>query len=247
MFEEKVAVITGASGGIGKAITESLAREKATVILTYKNNKESAENIRQEIIKNGGKASIYQADVSEEEDVKRLFSAIKKEFGKIDILINNSGITKDGFLPIMSSKKFDEVIQVNLKGTYLCCREAVKQMILKKQGTIINIASTSGISGAIGQTNYSASKGGIIAFTKSLALEVAQYNIRANVVAPGFIETQMTKKMDQKTLNKMLELIPLKRLGRPEEVANLVTFLASQLSEYITGKVFTIDGGLING
>ncbi|KEP30526.1 3-oxoacyl-[acyl-carrier-protein] reductase [Bacillus safensis] len=247
MFEEKVAVITGASGGIGKAITESLAREKATVILTYKNNKESAENIRQEIIKNGGKASIYQADVSEEEDVKRLFSAIKKEYGKIDILINNSGITKDGFLPIMSSKKFDEVIQVNLKGTYLCCREAVKQMILKKQGTIINIASTSGISGAIGQTNYSASKGGIIAFTKSLALEVAQYNIRANVVAPGFIETQMTKKMDQKTLNKMLELIPLKRLGRPEEVANLVTFLASQLSEYITGKVFTIDGGLING
>ncbi|MED1461707.1 3-oxoacyl-[acyl-carrier-protein] reductase, partial [Bacillus safensis] len=243
MFEEKVAVITGASGGIGKAITESLAREKATVILTYKNNKESAENIRQEIIKNGGKASIYQADVSEEEDVKRLFSAIKKEYGKIDILINNSGITKDGFLPIMSSKKFDEVIQVNLKGTYLCCREAVKQMILKKQGTIINIASTSGISGAIGQTNYSASKGGIIAFTKSLALEVAQYNIRANVVAPGFIETQMTKKMDQKTLNKMLELIPLKRLGRPEEVANLVTFLASQLSEYITGKVFTIDGG----
>ncbi|MES9719004.1 SDR family oxidoreductase, partial [Bacillus safensis] len=153
----------------------------------------------------------------------------------------------DGFLPIMSSKKFDEVIQVNLKGTYLCCREAVKQMILKKQGTIINIASTSGISGAIGQTNYSASKGGIIAFTKSLALEVAQYNIRANVVAPGFIETQMTKKMDQKTLNKMLELIPLKRLGRPEEVANLVTFLASQLSEYITGKVFIIDGGLING
>lgn len=247
MFEEKVAVITGASGGIGKAITESLAREKATVILTYKNNKESAENIRQEIIKNGGKASIYQADVSEEEDVKRLFSAIKKEYGKIDILINNSGITKDGFLPIMSSKKFDEVIQVNLKGTYLCCREAVKQMILKKQGTIINIASTSGISGAIGQTNYSASKGGIIAFTKSLALEVAQYNIRANVVAPGFIETQMTKKMDQKTLNKMLELIPLKRLGRPEEIANLVTFLASQLSEYITGKVFTIDGGLING
>ncbi|MCY7466006.1 3-oxoacyl-[acyl-carrier-protein] reductase [Bacillus safensis] len=247
MFEEKVAVITGASGGIGKAITESLAREKATVILTYKNNKESAENIRNEIIESGGKASIYQADVSEEQDVKRLFSAIKKEFGKIDILINNSGITKDGFLPIMSSKKFDEVIQVNLKGTYLCCREAVKQMILKKQGTIINIASTSGISGAIGQTNYSASKGGIIAFTKSLALEVAQYNIRANVVAPGFIETQMTKKMDQKTLNKMLELIPLKRLGRPEEVANLVTFLASQLSEYITGKVFIIDGGLING
>lgn len=161
MFEEKVAVITGASGGIGKAITESLAREKATVILTYKNNKESAENIRNEIIESGGKASIYQADVSEEQDVKRLFSAIKKEFGKIDILINNSGITKDGFLPIMSSKKFDEVIQVNLKGTYLCCREAVKQMILKKQGTIINIASTSGISGAIGQTNYSASKGGL--------------------------------------------------------------------------------------
>ncbi|MES9681314.1 SDR family NAD(P)-dependent oxidoreductase, partial [Bacillus safensis] len=120
MFEEKVAVITGASGGIGKAITESLAREKATVILTYKNNKESAENIRNEIIESGGKASIYQADVSEEQDVKRLFSAIKKEFGKIDILINNSGITKDGFLPIMSSKKFDEVIQVNLKGTYLC-------------------------------------------------------------------------------------------------------------------------------
>ncbi|WP_366596104.1 3-oxoacyl-[acyl-carrier-protein] reductase [Bacillus pumilus] len=247
MFEEKVAVITGASGGIGKAITESLAREKATVILTYKNNKESAENIRHEIIESGGKASVYQADVSEEQDVKRLFSAIKKEFGKIDILINNSGITKDGFLPIMSSKKFDDVIEVNLKGTYLCCREAVKQMILKKQGTIINIASTSGISGAIGQTNYSASKGGIIAFTKSLALEVAQYNIRANVVAPGFIETQMTKKMDQKTLNRMLELIPLKRLGRPDEVANLVTFLASQLSEYITGKVFTIDGGLING
>ena len=147
----------------------------------------------------------------------------------------------------MSSSKWDEVINVNLRGTYLCTREAVKQMMLNKKGAIVNIASTSGISGASGQTNYSASKGGVISFTKSLAQEAAQYNIRANVVAPGFIETDMTKAMDQATLARMMELIPLKRMGKPEEVAKLASFLSSNHSSYITGKVFTIDGGLING
>lgn len=245
--QDQVAVITGASGGIGQAIAKEFAKNGATTVLTYYKNGQKTDEMVEEITEQGGKAFAYQLNVQDEKDVKDFFRKLKKEVGAVDILVNNSGITNDGFLPLMSSSKFEDVIATNLTGTFYCSREAVKQMMIKKKGSIINIASTSGISGARGQTNYSASKGGIIAFTKSMALENAEYNIRANVVAPGFIETNMTKEMNQDVLKSMLELIPLKRLGKPEEVANVTTFLASDYASYITGKTLTVDGGLING
>ncbi|WP_075618279.1 3-oxoacyl-[acyl-carrier-protein] reductase [Paenisporosarcina indica] len=244
---DEVAIVTGASKGIGKAIAMELTQRGVTTVLTYVSSSTQMEETLSEIKNAGGKAIAMKVDVSDEKEIKMLFKEVKKLYGRLDILVNNSGITKDGFLPLMSSAKWDDVINVNLRGTYLCTREAVKQMMIHKKGTIVNVASTSGISGARGQANYSASKGGIIAFTKSLALEASQYNIRANVVAPGFIETDMTKSMDQATLAQMMELVPLKRMGKPAEVAKLVSFLSSNDSSYITGKVFTIDGGLING
>ncbi|KAA0560852.1 3-oxoacyl-[acyl-carrier-protein] reductase [Bacillus sp. CH30_1T] len=248
MFKgDEVAVVTGASKGIGKAVALELASQGVNLVLTYVSSSNKMDETLYEIKNSGGNVISYKVDVSNEKEVKQLFKDVKKHYGRLDILVNNSGITKDGFLPLMSSPKWDEVINVNLRGTFLCSREAVKQMMISKSGTIVNIASTSGISGAKGQTNYSASKGGIISFTKSLALEASQYNIRANVVAPGFIETDMTKAMDQTTLSQMMELVPLRRMGKPQEVANLVSFLSSEKSSYITGKVFTIDGGLING
>ena len=243
----EVAVITGASGDLGEAIAKELASKGAFAVLTYYKNGKGMERVVSEIRELGGKAVVYQLDVTNEKEVKLFFRKVKTEIGNVSILINNSGITKDGYLPIMSSAKFDTVIETNLKGTFLCSREAVKQMMIKKKGAIVNIASTSGVSGSKGQTNYAASKGGMIAFTKSLALESAEYNIRANVVAPGFIQTNMTKEMDQTILEQMMKLIPLGRLGRPEEVANVTAFLASDYASYITGKTITIDGGLING
>lgn len=243
----EVVVITGATGGIGEAIAKDFAKKGATTVLTYYRNSEKMASLIEEITELGGKSFGYKLNVADEAEVKHFFRKIKKEVGEVDVLVNNSGITKDGFLPIMSSSKFNDVIDTNLLGTFYCSREVIKQMMKNKKGSIVNIASTSGISGAKGQTNYSASKGGIISFTKSLALESAEYNIRANVVAPGFIETNMTKEMNQDVLNSMLELIPLKRLGKPEEVANVTTFLASDNASYITGKTITIDGGLING
>lgn len=244
---DEIAVVTGASRGIGRAIAVDFARHHVTTIVTYVSNRKHMDETLRQIEAVGGKAHAYQVDVSKENEVKNFFRDVKKNYGNIDILVNNSGITNDGFLPLMSRAKWDGVISVNLGGTYLCTREAVKQMMIKKKGAIVNIASTSGISGTRGQTNYAASKGGIIAFTKSIAQEAADYQIRANAVAPGFIETDMTKAMDQQTLQQMVELIPLKRLGKPEEVAKMVTFLSSDNASYITGKVFTIDGGLING
>jgi 3-oxoacyl-[acyl-carrier protein] reductase len=242
---DEIAIVTGASKGIGKAIAIDLAKSGITTILTYVSSKKKMDETLLEIETFGGKAVAFKMDVSDEKQVKQLFKDVKKQFRRLDILVNNSGITKDGFLPLMSSAKWDDVVNINLRGTFLCSREAVKQMMINKKGVIINIASTSGISGVRGQVNYSASKGGIISFTKSLALEVAEHNIRANVVAPGFIETDMTKGMDQATLSKMSERIPLKRMGKPEDVAGMVSFLCSERAAYITGKVHIIDGGLI--
>ncbi|MDY0409188.1 3-oxoacyl-[acyl-carrier-protein] reductase [Virgibacillus soli] len=244
---EELAVVTGASRGIGRAIAIDLARRGVTTVLTYVANEEEMGKTLQQIEELGGRAHAYQVDVSVEKEVQQFFRNIKKHHGNVNILVNNSGITKDGFLPLMSSTKWDDVLNVNLRGTYLCTREAVKQMMVQKKGAIVNIASTSGISGTSGQTNYAASKGGMIAFTKSIAQEAASYQIRANAVAPGFIETDMTKSMDQQTLKQMINLIPLQRLGKPKEVAKMVSFLSSNDASYITGKVFTVDGGLING
>ncbi|SDY98507.1 3-oxoacyl-[acyl-carrier-protein] reductase [Thermoactinomyces sp. DSM 45892] len=248
MFEgTEVALVTGGSRGIGKAIAIDLAANGVTVVLTFSSNPRGAEQTIAEIQEAGGTAHAIQADISQEKEVKSLFKEVKKSFGRLDILVNNAGITKDGFVAVMSEAKWDDVIRVNLGGAFLCSREAVKIMMKQKSGAIINVSSTSGVAGSKGQTNYAASKGGIISFTKSLAMEVAEHNIRANVVAPGFIATDMTKGMDQAILSKMMDLVPLKRMGKAEEVAHLVTFLSSHKSSYITGKVFTIDGGLING
>lgn len=247
MSEQRIAVVTGGSRGIGRAIVKDLASHGTIVVFTYNGNQAKAEETVQEIAADGGQAVAIKCDVSKEKEVKELFKEVRTRFGKLDILVNNAGVTNDGFLAMMSEAKFEEVIKVNLSGTFLTSREAVKLMMKQKSGAIINLASTSGVTGNKAQTNYSASKGGIISFTKALAQEVAEHNIRANVVAPGFIETDMTKGMDQGVLSKMLELIPLRRIGKPEDIAYLVTFLSSERASYITGKVYTVDGGLVNG
>lgn len=242
---EQVAVVTGSSRGIGRAIALELAKEGATVVVHYGRKEDEAQATLKEIEDLGGHGMIIKADVSQEKEVASMFRTIRKEFGRVDVVVNNAGIIKDGYLTMMSSQKWDDVININLRGCFLCSREAVKAMVSAKHGAIVNIASTSGIAGQEGQLNYSASKGGIITFTKGLAREVARYNIRANAVAPGFIQTDMVKQMEPEILNKFIELIPMKRMGKPEEVGRLVSFLASENASYITGKVFTIDGGLI--
>ncbi|PWK15859.1 3-oxoacyl-[acyl-carrier-protein] reductase [Tumebacillus permanentifrigoris] len=247
MDQARIAVVTGGSRGIGRAVVKDLAASGVTVVFTYNGNQAKAEDVVREIEEAGGQAVAIKCDVSREKEVKDLFKQVRTSYGKLDILVNNAGITNDGFVAMMSEAKFEEVLKVNLGGTFLTTREAVKLMMKQKSGVIINLASTTGISGNKAQTNYAASKGGIISFTKALAQEVAEHNIRANVVAPGFIETDMTKGMDQGVLSRMLELIPLRRIGKPEDIAYLVTFLSSDRASYITGKVYTVDGGMVNG
>ena len=241
---DEVALVTGASRGIGKAIALDLATYGIKVIIHYRSQIEAAEQVAAQIHEAGGMAEIMQADISQESDVQHMFREVKRQHARLDILVNNAGITKDGFITIMSESKWQEVIDTNLKGTFLCTREAIKIMHRQKHGCIINIASTSGLTGQPGQLNYSASKGGLIAFTKGLAREVAPQGIRANAVAPGFTQTDMTRQMEPAALKKFLEMVPLGRIGKPEEIAYMVTFLASPKAAYITGKVFVVDGGL---
>jgi 3-oxoacyl-[acyl-carrier protein] reductase len=245
MFSEgSVALVTGASRGIGRAIALDLAANGVSVAIHYHAQAAEAQAVAEQILQADGKAKVYQADVSVEADVQRMCRDIKRDFGRLDILVNNAGITKDGFVTMMSESKWQDVMDTNLKGTFLCTREALKIMHRQKRGSIVNVASTSGLTGQPGQLNYSAAKGGMISFTKGLAREVAPHGIRANVVAPGFTETDMTRQMEPATLKKYLEMVPLGRIGKPEEIAYMVTFLASERAAYITGKVFVVDGGL---
>ena len=247
LFEEgTIALVTGGSAGIGRAVAIDLAAKGATVVINYNRSREGAEETLNVIREAGGKAAIVKADVSDPDEVDAKFAKIKKHFKKLDILVNNSGVTRDGYLMMMSREAFDTVIKTNLYGCYYCTQGAIRLMCAAKNGgAIVNISSTSGVVGQEGQANYSASKGAIVSFTKTVAKEYARHGIRANVVAPGFIDTRMTQANRKLLEEKYMQYIPMGRFGEPQEIANVVTFLASDLASYITGKTIVADGGLI--
>lgn len=244
MLKDKVALVTGASRGIGKAIAIHLAANGAKVAVNYSSSESSAIEVAEIIKKNGGTAEIFKARVNVESEVEEMFTAIEKSLGVVDILVNNAGITKDNLLMRMKTEEWDAVIDVNLKGTFLCTRRAVKGMMKNRYGKIINISSVVGFAGNAGQFNYSATKAGVIGMTKSAALELASRGIRVNAVAPGFIETDMTASLTDEVKAAYLEKIPLKSLGKPEDIANAVAYLASPLSDYMTGQTLHLNGGM---
>lgn len=241
----KVALITGGSRGIGKAIAIKLASLGSDILFSYTSNADRAKEVQAEIERMGRRALAIKADVSKMDDVKRMIQEGMNYFSQIDILVNNAGVTKDNLLMRMTEEEWDNVMDVNLKGTFNVTKCLIRNMIKQKNCSIINVASIVGISGNSGQCNYSASKAGIIGFTKSLAKEVGKKNIRVNAVAPGFIATDMTKKLPEKVIEEYLEKITLNRLGEPEDIANAVAFLASDMSKYITGQIIVVDGGIL--
>ena len=244
MLKGKVALVTGASRGIGRAIALALAENGAAVAVNYSSSESSALEVAELIRKNGGKAEIFKAGINIETEVEEMFSAIEKSLGPVDILVNNAGITKDNLLMRMKTEEWDSVIDVNLKGTFLCTRRAVRGMMKNRYGKIINISSVVGFTGNAGQFNYSATKAGVIGMTKTAALEFASRGIRVNAVAPGFIETDMTASLPDDVKAAYMEKIPLKSLGRPEDIANAVVYLASPLSDYMTGQTLHLNGGM---
>lgn len=245
MLKGKCAIVTGASRGIGKAIALKLASLGADVVINYRSNEEEAIQVQKEIEELGSRSLIIQGDISKIEDVENLINKSKEAFGKIDIMVNNAGITKDTLIIRMKQEDFNSVIDINLKGVFNCLKCISSVMIRQKFGKIINISSVVGISGNAGQVNYSASKAGVIGMTKSLAKELGARGINVNAVAPGFIETNMTENLGDKYKEEMKKNIPLKRIGKPEDVANVVAFLASEESDYVTGQVIKVDGGML--
>jgi 3-oxoacyl-[acyl-carrier protein] reductase len=246
MFDlnDKVALVTGAARGLGQAIAVRLAEAGADVALCDL-NAEWLEETAAQVKALGRRVECYGVNVAEGESVTAGIKAIEKDFGKIDVLVNNAGITKDGLMMRMSEADWDAVLNVNLKGAFLCTKAAMRGMMKQRSGTIVNIASVIGLMGNAGQANYAASKGGVIAFSKTVAKELASRNVRCNAVAPGFIRTAMTDALDEEVQNKMKELIPLSRFGEPEDVANVVLFLASDASAYVTGQVISTCGGMV--
>lgn len=242
---DKVAMITGATRGIGKQIALTLANEGYNIVLNYRTENDELKQLKNEIESKKVKCLTVQGDVTNFEDCKQMIESAIKEFGKIDVLVNNAGITKDMLLARMKEEDFKQVIDVNLVGTFNMTKNVISYMMKARNGRIINISSVVGIAGNAGQTNYSASKAGIIGFTKSLAKEVASRNILVNAVAPGFIETNMTDVLKQEVKDEIAKNIPLKRMGTPQDVANVVKFLSSEDSSYITGQVISVDGGMI--
>ena len=243
-LKDKVALVTGGGQGIGRVIGDNLAKSGAHVVLGDI-NLENAEKSAKAILANGGSASATLLNVADPENVKEVFDSIVKEFKPLDILVNNAGITKDGLFVRMKEDDWDRVLAVNLKGSFLCGQQAAKQMMKQRQGAIVNIASIVGVMGNAGQANYSASKAGLIGLTKTMARELAPRNITVNAVAPGFIDTEMTRVLDEKIKDKLIEQIPLSRLGLPEDIANSVAFLVSSRSSYITGQVLNVNGGML--
>ena len=245
MLKGKVAVITGASKGIGKAIALKLASLGANIVMNYRSSEEQAIEVEKEILEKGVNVIRVKGDISNLEDVENLITKAKTEFGKIDIMVNNAGITKDTLILRMKEEDFNSVIDVNLKGVFNCLKSITPIMVKQREGKIINLSSVVGITGNAGQVNYAASKAGVIGMTKSLAKEVGSRGITVNAVAPGFIETDMTKVLGDKFKEEAKNNIPLKRLGKPEDVADVVAFLASDMANYVTGQVIHVDGGMV--
>lgn len=245
LLDGKTALVTGASRGIGRAITLRLAAEGASVAINYAGNTAKAEETKAAIEAAGGKAALFQADVSDSAQVEQMVAAVTEAFGTIDILVNNAGITRDGLLMRMKEEDFDAVLDTNLKGIFHVTKAVSKLMMKKRAGRIVNMASVVGIMGNAGQTNYAAAKAGVIGFTKSAAREFAARGITVNAVAPGFIATDMTAAMPEKAKEATLAAIPLRRMGEPEDVANAVAFLVSDQASYITGQVVKVDGGMV--
>ncbi|GAA4430093.1 3-oxoacyl-[acyl-carrier-protein] reductase [Pontibacter saemangeumensis] len=244
-LEGKVALVTGASKGIGRAIAQKFVEAGAQVAFTYLSSVEKGQQLEQELSAGGGRAKGYRSDAANTAQAEQLVEDVVKEFGKLDIVVNNAGITRDGLLMRMNEEQWDAVINTNLKSVFNVTKAATKHMMRAKQGSLINITSVVGIKGNAGQANYAASKAGIIGFTKSVALELGSRNIRCNAIAPGFIETEMTAELDQKVVDEWRKAIPLKRGGSPEDVANAAVFLASDQSSYISGQVLQVDGGML--
>jgi len=245
LLEGKTALITGASKGIGRKIAEKFAEQGADVAFTYLSSVEKGEALEQELQAFGTKVKGYRSDASKFDEAEKLIQDIVADFGTIDVVVNNAGITKDGLLMRMSEQNWDDVIDINLKSVFNVTKAASRVMMKNRKGAFINMSSVVGVQGNAGQANYSASKAGIIGFSKSVAKELGSRNIRANVVAPGFIRTEMTDVLDPKVVEGWEQGIPLKRAGEPEDVANLCIFLASDMSSYITGQVIPVDGGML--
>ncbi|NLB62116.1 MAG: 3-oxoacyl-[acyl-carrier-protein] reductase [Clostridiales bacterium] len=244
MLKGKAALITGASRGIGRAIALSMAKQGANVAIVYAGNNLAASEVENEISSLGVKAKSYRCNVADYSAVEKLIEEVTLEFGGIDILVNNAGITRDKLIMQMNEADFDDVLNINLKGAYNMIKHTSRQFIKKRSGRIINITSVSGIMGNAGQANYSSSKAGMIGLTKSVAREFAGRNITCNAIAPGFIGTDMTDAMPESAKEELIKNIPLKRIGEPNDIANLAVFLASDLATYITGEVIRVDGGL---
>ena len=245
MDEKKTVFVTGGSRGIGKEVALKFAENGYDVILNYVSDKTDVDGLTKELKDKGAESLILKADVSNAEEVENVVKQAIEKFGKIDVLVNNAGITKDNLLMRMSEEEFDKVLEINLKGTFIVTKAVTKYMMKKRQGAIINLSSVVGVAGNAGQCNYSASKAGIIGFTKSVAKELASRNIRANAVAPGFIATDMTDVLPEAVKENIHNQIPVKRMGTAKEVAELIYILGSDASSYITGQVINIDGGMV--
>lgn len=245
LLKGKTAIITGASRGIGHGIALAFAREGANVAFTYLSSEEKARALEQQLASFGVKAKGYKSDAADHKAAEELVNAVVAEFGTVDVLVNNAGITRDTLLMRMSEQQWDEVINANLKSVFNLTKAVIKPMLKAKSGSIINMSSVVGVKGNAGQTNYAASKAGIIGFTKSVALELGSRNIRSNAIAPGFIETEMTAALDEKVVQGWRDGIPLKRGGTVDDVANATLFLASDMSKYITGQCLNVCGGML--